>query len=207
MKAIVNTTVTLVLCAVFLFFSTSGLSVFTSEGVRRHYIEANPVAIPNVPLLDSSNKVFYIQDLKGKTVLVDFIFTNCTSICPMMAQSFIKIQKKLVQTKLQDQVVLLTVSFDPKRDTTQRLSSYARSVQANSSFWKFAIVEDLHDLQALLDTFGIVVIPAPNDQYEHNSSIHLVDRSGKLAKIYDYESTGLILKDLNAIATVDLGKM
>ena len=207
MKVIVNTILTLVLCAVFLFLSTNGLSVFTSEGLRRDNIERNPVNVPRVPLSDSNGDVFYIQDLKGKNVLVDFIFTNCTSICPMMTQSFIKLQKKIVQTDLQNKIVLLTVSFDPKRDTTQRLSNYAESVQADLSFWIFATVEDSRDLEILLDAFGIVVIPAPNDQFEHNSAIHLVDRSGKLAKIYDYESIDPILKDLRAIASVDLAKM
>ncbi len=200
MKAIVNTALTLTLCVVFLFYSTNGLTVFTSEGLRRHQIMKSPVDIPNIPLMSSSNEVIYFQDLKGKHVLVDFIFTNCVGICPMMTQSFIKIQEKLVQKNLQDQVVLLTVSFDPERDTTKKLSKYAESVKADSTFWKFATVKKQHDLQELLDVFGIVVIPAPNNQFEHNGAIHLVNQYGKLAKIYDYELIDPIAKDLSFIS-------
>ncbi len=199
MKVFRNTALTLLVGIVVLFFTTSGFKAFTSEGARRLHIEQHPITLPNIPLNSSSGEEFFIQDLQNKIVLVDFIFTNCTSICPMMTQNFRTLQKELQSSPLQEFVVLLTVSFDPDRDTNQVLAEYAGAVKANTALWKFATVTDKKNLQELLNTFGIVVIPAPDGQYEHNGAIHLINQFGKLAKIYDYAATELILNDLKSI--------
>ena len=201
LKIIQNTVLTLVLCFVFLFFSTHGLSVYTSEGARRHKIQENPADLPNIPLLSSTGEIFYIQDLQGKIVLVDFIFTNCTGICPMMTQNFLGLQKKLQQSALQEEVILISISFDLKRDTKNVLYDYAKTVGAEPDIWKFATVENESYLKEFLNVFGIVVIPAPDGQFEHNGAIHLVNQLGKLAKIYDYESIEPIMKDLHLSVT------
>ena len=197
-RIIRNTALTLFLCVVFMFFSTNGFSVFTSEGARRHNIQQNPVSLPKIPLLSSSGEEFYIQDLQGKIVLVDFIFTSCSGICPMMTKNFKVLQNELQNSSLKEQVILLTVSFDPERDTQQRLIDYAASIGADSNLWKFAAIPNKKNLEELLAIFGIVVIPASNGQFEHNGAIHLVNQFGKLAKVYDYESIELILNELGA---------
>ena len=198
-RVIFNTVLTLAVCILFLFFTTNGFSVFTSEGARRQNIQQNPISLPTIPLVSSTGEEFSIQEFQGKIVLVEFIFTSCTGICPMMTQNFIKLQKELLNSSRKELVVLLTVSFDLKRDTQQVLFNYAEAVGADFFNWKFATVANENDLKTLLDTFGIVVIPAPNDQFEHNSAIHLVNQEGKLSAIYDYESIELIVNDINKI--------
>jgi len=197
-RTVLFTVFTIVICAIFIFYATHGLTVFTSEGKRRLEIAENPVTIPNIPLVSSNGEVFNIHDLAGKIVLVDFIFTNCTGICPMMTQNFLAMQKKLKQLSLDEEVILLSISFDLVRDTQSALFEYAKSVGAEPNKWKFSTVKNISRLKELLDVFGIIVIPAPNGQFEHNGAIHLVNKSGKLAKIYDYEDIELILLDLIA---------
>ena len=196
MKIFTNTVITLFISGLVLFVSTDGLNAFTSEGVRRFDIENHPITLPKIELTSSTGEEFYIQDFNGKTVLVDFIFTNCNGICPMMTKNFQTLQKELQKTSLKEKIVLLTVSFDPLRDTQDRLNQYADAVRSHQSSWIFANVSHPNDLQKLLDIFGIVVIPAEDGQFEHNGAIHLVNQSSQLAKIYDYESTEIILYDL-----------
>ena len=196
MKAVRNAALVIFAGAIFLFFFTSGLKAFTSEGVRRLDVERNPISIPDIKLDSADGNSFSIIDYHGKIVLVDFIFTSCTSVCPMLTQNFQKLHKELQQSSMQERVVLLTISFDPDRDSPAVLKNYASAVGADSLSWKFATVNNRQQLQEILDVFGIIVIPAPNGQYEHNSAIHLVNQYGELAKIYDYDATSLIMQEV-----------
>lgn len=197
-KTIFNTALVTLIGAVLLFNFTDGLRAFTSEGARRLAIEENPIVLPNISLIDTQEELFQISDYKNKTIFVDFIFTNCTSICPMATQNFKQLHKQLQTTSLKERVMLLTISFDPERDSPHVLNLYSNAVGADPNSWKFATVQNKQALQKLLDTFGIVVIPAPNGQFEHNSAIHLVNEKHQLAKIYDTKAIDQIIDDLES---------
>ena len=196
LKTIGNTIVVFIVGLSILFFLTDGLNAFTSEGARRYEIEQQPIELPNIYLLDTKGNYFLIQDYSEKIVLVDFIFTKCRSVCPIITQNFKKLHTRLKRSLMAKNVVLLTISFDPDSDTPPVLARYSKAVGADTHDWIFATVENKLQLQVLLDTFGIVVIPSPDGQFEHNAAIHLVDRSGRLAKIFDYDSIELILQEL-----------
>ena len=196
MRAAGNTVLVLVAAAAVLFFLTDGLNAFTSEGARRYQIERHPSVLPRIQLTDTDGEAFYIQNFGGKTLLVDFIFTHCADVCPLMTQRFRDLQKRLHAGRLHERVALLTISFDPARDTVETLRNYAEAAGADAAVWKFATVTDRGQLPTLLDAFGIVAIAAPDGQFEHNAAIHRVDPPGRLARIYDYTATQSILQDL-----------
>jgi protein SCO1/2 len=64
----------------------------------------------------------------GKPVVLDFIFTSCGSICPLMSQVFSQFQRKLGAEATD--VHLVSISTDPEQDTPQRLTEYARQFHA-----------------------------------------------------------------------------
>ncbi len=196
MKTVKNTIFVIIIGAAFLFFFTNGLKAFTSEGVRRLNVENHPISLPVIELIDAEEEIFLMQDYKGKVVLVDFIFTHCAAVCSINTRKIQQLYKELQHSSMKGRAMLLTLSFDPDRDTPNALKSYAVAMKADVSAWRFATVRNKRRLKDLLDAFGIVVIPAPNGQYEHNSAVHLVNAASQLAKIYDYESTALILQHL-----------
>ena len=61
----------------------------------------------------------------GKPVILNFIFTTCTTICPVMTQTFAEIQSRLGEDS--GGVRLVSVSIDPEQDTEARLAAYAKS--------------------------------------------------------------------------------
>ncbi len=199
MRATGNTVLVLIAAATLLFFLTDGLNAFTSEGARRYRVERQPLPLPHVQLTDTDGEAFSIGDFHGKTLLVDFIFTYCTEVCPLMTERFLDLQQRLQAGHLREQVALLTISFDPARDTLETLSDYARAADADTTVWKFAMVSEREQLPMLLDAFGIVAIATPNGQFEHNAAIHRVDATGRLVKIYDYTATPSILHDLDSL--------
>jgi protein SCO1 len=64
----------------------------------------------------------------GRPVVLNFIFTTCTTICPLTSQVFSMLQRKLGSDI--DKVHLVSISIDPEQDTPQRLSAYASRFKA-----------------------------------------------------------------------------
>jgi protein SCO1/2 len=82
--------------------------------------------IPDVPVLDQEGMPlhFYSDLVKGKVVAVNFLFTNCTTICPPLGATFAKLRKLLGERAGRD-VHLISVSVDPVNDTPARLKAWA----------------------------------------------------------------------------------
>jgi protein SCO1/2 len=68
----------------------------------------------------------------GKPVVLDFIFTSCGSICPLMSQVFSEFQRKLGGEAAQ--VHLISISTDPEQDTPERLTEYAQQFHAGPAW-------------------------------------------------------------------------
>ena len=84
---------------------------------------------------DGEKVRFYSDVLKGKTVVVNAIFTTCTSVCPPMNRNFEKIQEAL-GPRLGRDVFLVSISVDPATDTPPRLKEYAQKFHAKPG-WMF----------------------------------------------------------------------
>ena len=88
--------------------------------------ESADVDLRDRPLLDQDGReVMFVSDVIGDDIVVmDFVYTTCTTICPVLSALF-----KQVQTKLGDDVgngiTLVSMSVDPIRDTPQRLKAYS----------------------------------------------------------------------------------
>lgn len=84
------------------------------------------VEVPDVELVDQDGKAVRIRSLlqSGKPVVVSFIFTTCTTVCPMLSSIVSRVQEKLGD-RLGAEVLLVSVTVDPGRDTPARLKAYA----------------------------------------------------------------------------------
>ena len=96
--------------------------------------EAAPAAamsIPDVELLDQDGRKvrFYTDLVKGKTVVVNFIFTTCTTVCPPLGATFARVQKELGERAGRD-VHLISVSVDPATDTPERMKAWGEKFKA-----------------------------------------------------------------------------
>jgi protein SCO1/2 len=104
--------------------------------------EATPVistaavryAIPPVQLVREDGKVVSLPEEMndGRPVVLNFIFTSCSSICPLMSQVFAQFQKRLGAES--GNVHLMSISVDPEEDTPARLREYARKFHAGASW-------------------------------------------------------------------------
>jgi protein SCO1 len=92
--------------------------------------------IPDVKLVREDGKtVLLSQELSdGRPVVMNFIYTTCTTICPLTSQTFSELQSKLGAHR--DAVHLVSISVDPEQDTPARLRDYAKKFGAGPE-WKF----------------------------------------------------------------------
>src|SRR6516165_11043648 len=82
---------------------------------------------PRTVLVDAKRERFDLEKLRGKVVLVSFIYTTCSGVCPVTTQALTRVQKKLEAAKLWGKSVeFVSITLDPARDTPQVLESYAK---------------------------------------------------------------------------------
>ena len=87
-------------------------------------------AVPAVSLVRDDGKVVSLQDEMndGRPIVLNFIFTTCGSICPVMSSAFAQFERRLGADA--DKVHLMSISIDPEQDTPARLREYARKFHA-----------------------------------------------------------------------------
>jgi protein SCO1/2 len=178
-----------------LYAQTAGFTVLTTEAARRADIARHPRTLPDAFLQTGAGAGISLRQAlsgDGRIAIVNFIYTRCYSICLSMGSEFQQLQQAIVQRRLTEHVRIISLSFDPA-DTPDDLTRYALRMGARPDIWQFASIADAKRRKALLDAFGIVVVPAPLGQYEHNAAYHVVAPDGRLARIVDLgDAAGLI---------------
>lgn len=121
------------------------------------------------------------KDIEGKIVVVEYFFTTCKSICPKMNENMAKVYQAF---RGSDDVVILSHTVDPKRDTVEAMKAYSMRFDADPDKWMFLT----GDKQALYDQarYSYVVTAVDEaaseieDDFIHTNIFVLVDKQGRL---------------------------
>lgn len=153
-------------------------------------------AVPNFVLTDQAHQQVSFSQFAGKVVALNFVYTSCAlpTYCFRMANNFGVLQRRLKE-RLGRDLVLLTVSFDPQRDTPDVLAHYAESWKADPKTWHF-LTGPLPEVRRVTAMFGMDFFP---DEGLMNHSLHtvVIDRQGKMvANIEGNQFTADQLLDL-----------
>jgi protein SCO1/2 len=152
-----------------------------------------PVIPPDYPrhlvdfsLIDQSGRAFTRQDLDGKIVVVNFVFTSCSAVCPYVNAQMEKVQQL---TSGQPDVRLLSLTMDPVDDTAPVLASYGQGYGQDINRWSF-LTGDPTEMRRLVgasflppDTTGQFAYMPGN--FAHTQRIALLDKSGHLVEYFD----------------------
>ena len=108
----------------------------------------------DLPVIDQNgnNLRFYSDVLKGRVVLVNFIFTNCDFACPMLVQRLNKTRSLLVDS-VKDDVWFVSISIDPERDTPEAMKTFAKKHGVDESRWIF-LTGDKKNLDHIIKKLG-----------------------------------------------------
>jgi protein SCO1/2 len=137
--------------------------------------------------------------------VLTFIYTHCPlpNFCPLMNQNFATIQRRLAdETVLRGRVRLITMTFDPTRDTPDVLAAQAATLKADPAIWTF-LTGDVPTVERFSGRFGVSVIRDPQDasQITHNLRTVVVGADGHIAKVYTGNewTPNAVLTDLRAL--------
>lgn len=159
-----------------------------------------PVAIgqtvPDFTLTDQTRARVALSQFRGKVVALNFVYTSCVlpQFCYRLANHFSVVQRRF-QARMGRDLVLLTVTFDPARDTPERLAEYARQWNADASVWRF-LTGTVDDVARVCRLFGVDAFP-DEGLISHSTRTVVIDRRGSLAaSIEGNQHTAAQLGDL-----------
>ena len=186
-----------------IFQATAGGTAFTTETLRRAAVLQAPMAVPDFVVVDAQGQVQGLRNLLGqggRVVIVDFVYTRCTTLCLALGTVFQQLQSQIVRQGLQDRVGLLSISFDPLQDRPPELAAYAQRMQMQPAVWELVSLRSEADRRRLLDSFGIMVVPAPLGEFEHNAALHVVSPEGRLVRILGLDESSAALAVAQSLA-------
>lgn len=126
----------------------------TAGGPERYRRSVHHYSIPEVTLIDSDGAEVFLPDAldSGSPTMVNFIFTSCTTICPVMSVTFSQSREALEAER--DDVKMISISIDPEHDTPKRLHEYALQFKAGAK-WRFLTgnVSDILTVQKAFDAY------------------------------------------------------
>lgn len=129
---------------------------YTARALRQHF--------PNIVLTNQENKKVRLYDdvIKGKIVVIQFMFSNCERLCPMVTPNLVKVQKEL-EKQSPGKVKIVSISVDPEHDTPAVLKAYAKKFHVQPG-WQF-LTGRRQDIDWLRRELGLYY---PEDQqFEH----------------------------------------
>ena len=139
--------------------------------------------LPDLTLTDQNGRGISLASLKGKPVLIDFVYTSCTSTCPLQTAKMAKIAR-LLGPQLGSEVVIVSLTLDPETDTPARLNQYARRYGADGRSWLF-LTGAPQTIDEALARFKLKRERAADGQVMHVAAAFLIGVDGRQIRQYN----------------------
>lgn len=157
------------------------------------------IPIGDFALLDQNGQPFRLRSVKGKVIVVDFAYTTCPDVCPLMTAALRTVQTSLGASE-HNSVYLLTVTTDPEVDSPPVLAAYAKRYGVDLSNWSF-LTGDPSSLAQVWKSFGVKVIRRARGLVDHTPLTAVMDQSGKMRFAYHGAAPDakIILRDVGSL--------
>lgn len=164
---------------------------------------------PDFSLVNQDGRKISLWDYRGKALAITFIYAQCPlpEFCIKMSRNFSDLANQLnTDAELKDKIRLLSISFDPERDTPEKLRSYGigylgKGAEPDFTVWQLAVGQDA-EVRKMADFFGLRYEADQNDKTQFNHSLRtaVIAPDGKVAKIFagNEWSPGELLRELQA---------
>ena len=153
---------------------------------------------PDGRVLDSTGRQHSLHRvLAGRIVLLSFVYANCEIECPLATSTLFELHDVSAEApELRANLKLVSLSFDPARDTPAAMAAFGSSALANpagKSPWAFLTTSGSAQLAPLLQGFGQTMTRRPGGTINHLLRVYLIDRRGQVRNIYGLETLDLRL--------------
>lgn len=181
---------------------------YSSNGINRK----PKVSIMSIPgqtirpfsFIDQDGDTVTKADMKGKVAVIEYFYTTCKSICPIMNENMDKVYQAF---RNNNDVIILSHTVDPKRDSVAALKAYSMKFDADPRIWKFLT----GDKKALYDqarySYGMSTVDTTtniDEDFIHTNVFVLVDKEGRLRMHMNADGNPVAYDGTNAKSVADL---
>ncbi|HBR53266.1 MAG TPA: SCO family protein [Flavobacteriaceae bacterium] len=133
------------------------------------------------------------EDYKGKVYVVEFFFSTCQDICPVMNQNMQKVAKAYPG----ENVGIASISIDPAYDTPEVLKDYAQAYGITHPNWNFLTGDKEEIFQLSNEGFNLYAAEGMDeeDQFQHSGYFALIDQEGNIRSRIDENGNPIIYYD------------
>ena len=156
----------------------------------------------DISLKNQNEETVTALNLKGKYVIAAFFFASCVGICPMITLNMKKVSSEIDN---QSDLVFISITVDPERDSPGVLRKYIREQKINQSNWHFLTGEKSSIYSLARTQFNADVAVNEKDDlrdFVHSENIYLLDKSLLLRGMYrgrGYADLKRLIKDLKLL--------
>ncbi|MCX6117075.1 MAG: SCO family protein [Proteobacteria bacterium] len=144
---------------------------------------------PNFKMADQDANELESQSLMGSVVVADFFYTSCLHECLFMTNRMQLIQKKVKDIQ---NIKFISISTDPKKDSSKVLKDYAKKYKIDESNWRFLRGEKSMIVDLAVKGFKLSADPK---SAVHSQKFVLIDKNYKIRGYFDSES----MEDVNRL--------
>lgn len=148
--------------------------------------------VPDVTLVNQDGEKVRLRALllQDKPVMVDFIYTTCTTICPVLSANFVNFQRKM--SARPDSYRLVSISIDPEHDTPKEMKAYLKRYAAKPG-WDF-LTGSRKDIDAVIKTFDALGVFTLNKMEHYPLIVMKTPADARWIRIFGLIGTTELMK-------------
>lgn len=162
--------------------------IYAVPKIIKHFQKANLATFSKVPdfsFINQDGKTITNKDFEGKVYVVEFFFTTCPTICPIMNREMVTIQNEFIGNT---NFGIASISITPRIDTPEVLKKYAKSYGIHHKNWHL-LTGKSEEYVYHLSNNGFKLYAGKGEEehggFEHSGLFALVDKNGYIRSRYD----------------------
>tara|TARA_B110001454_G_scaffold166687_1_gene156593 strand:+ start:2873 stop:3526 length:654 start_codon:yes stop_codon:yes gene_type:complete len=175
-------------------FSPELVDITLKNKTKNHKVE-------DFKLINQNGNIVTQDNYKDKIYVVDFFFTRCPSICPIMTDNLVKVQNHFIKD---DNIMLLSLSVTPDIDSVSVLKNYSEKKGVIDSKWNITTGNKKHIYNLARKSYFAVVEQGDGglQDFIHTPNFILVDTEKQIRGVYDGTDDQAVVQLINDIGTL-----
>jgi protein SCO1/2 len=153
---------------------------------KEKYVQIVDTPAPDFTLRNAQGEVVRLTDLRGKVVVLWFIYQGCPDVCPLHSEAMAGVQAMVNRTPMRDIVEFVSITTDPAHDLPDSFADYGAARGLDSANWTMLTSgPDAPDVtRDLAQHYGMKFTQQGDGYQLHGVVTHLIDKSGRLRARY-----------------------
>lgn len=179
-----------ILISFFMILSVGFLGYYYTtlkEHPRRLPTYGNPGhKVGSFSFLNQDGKTITEKDVEGKIYVIEYFFTTCQGICPIMNENMVEVYKAF---RNDNEFAILSHTVDPEVDTVEQMKNYSTKFDADPQRWMFLTGQKNSLYQMAIEDYLIPIADSTvekiNPEFIHTQKFVLIDKEKSVRGFYD----------------------